>query len=250
MVERELDGKKGELLHLIIHTTGGDPFSAVRIMNIIQKKYQKIYVIIPDLAISAGTLIALGADIIYMDDKSMLGPLDLPIEHPKDGSRISALDIQNIITTLSSLTDSIIKERYEGLKSILKLGKSVAAELATKYATEFVKPIIAQIDPYYLQKGYRELRIGLFCAIDLLSSRMMKDDRPQAINTAKKLVNDYPAHEYAILCDEAKNALKLKIGELSKLPAWEKIKDDYIKFESSKYYGVKYAKKDEKTKSK
>jgi len=96
-IEREVAEKSGDHLYLVIQTYGGSPFSAVSIMNILQDKFKKISALIPKYAKSAGTLMALGTDIIYMNARSALGPLDLPVEHPRDGSRISALDIKNAL---------------------------------------------------------------------------------------------------------------------------------------------------------
>src|SRR3989344_5999856 len=108
-VETEVRNKKGDLLYFVVQSDGGEPFAAMKIMNILHNRFVKIISIVPNQAMSAATLMTLGTDEIYMDDKSALGPLDLPIEHPKDGSNISALDVQNTITTISSLSDAIAK---------------------------------------------------------------------------------------------------------------------------------------------
>ena len=240
-VEKKLPDEKGGTLYLILHTNGGDPFSAVRIMDIINERYSEVFAIVPDRAMSAGTLMALGTNAIYMGQKSKLGPLDLPIEHPKDGTRISALDVQNTITNLSALVDNITKKRFKVLRD-LKVGKDTAACEAMECATNFLEPIITQIDPYHLQKAYRELKIALFYTSDLLLSRMMTNTE-KAMNTAKALVNSFPAHEYAILRKEAKYGLGLEIKNLEEFKTWDILKDEYAKIESTKYYDVQYGKK-------
>lgn len=238
-VEKEIGEKRGDILYFIVQSNGGDPFSSVRIMNMLQNRFPKIYSIIPNQAMSAATLMVLGTDEIYMYDKSTLGPLDLPIEHPKDGSRISALDVQNTITTISDLSETIAKSRYKFLRENKKVSQFQAATLALQTATDFVKPIVEQIDPYHLQKSYRELKIGLYCALNLLSSRMMKDDFDKAVNAARALVNDYPSHEYSIGPDEAKKTLKLTIKDLEKLKEWNVLKMEFEKY-SKKPFIVKY----------
>lgn len=241
-------------LYFVVESTGGDPFSAVAIMNILQKRFKKITAIIPRHAKSAATLMVLGTDEIYMNDRSSVGPLDLPIEHPSDGSRISALDVQQTITTLSSLSESIAAERYTFLRDDKKVSKKDAAQLALQYATKFVEPIVQQVDPYHLQKANRELRIGLFCAFDLLLSRMMKNRPLDASKTARALVNNYPSHEYAIFAEEAKKTLKLTIKRLEDFKIWEdrlcseykkksKGKENYIEYNIMKLNNVKNAKR-------
>lgn len=248
-VEDELVDKSGEDLFFVLQTDGGDPFSTVAIMNILRRKFKKIYVLIPEKAKSAGTLMSLGADIIYMDDKSSLGPLDLPMEHPKDNSRISALDFANTITTLSTLSQTIAKSIYEILKedkNRITLSKVQAATLAFKTATDFVEPIVRQVDPYHLQKSHRELGIARRYAIDLLLKGMMKEDIVQAYKTANSLVNDYPAHEYSIFQEEAREILKLTVKDLASLPEWKLIKNDFDEY-NKKWKSIKYIEKDEPT---
>lgn len=220
-VEKAIGNAAGKHLHLVIESPGGDPFSAVAIMNMLQSRFEKISGIVPDYAMSAATLMMLGTDEVYMNERSSLGPLDLPIEHPTDGSRISALDVQQTVTTIASLVDSIAQERYDFLRQ-RKLSKKDAAHIALEYSNKFVEAIVKQVDPYHLQKANRELRIGLFYAYDLLQTRMMKGKDSQAFATARALVNNYPAHEYSIFKNEAISTLALTIKDLDAYPVWTK----------------------------
>jgi hypothetical protein len=63
-------------LDLIIHTPGGDYEATKRIISYLQSIYKHIRVFVPHLAMSGGTLIACGADEIYMGPYSSLGPTD------------------------------------------------------------------------------------------------------------------------------------------------------------------------------
>lgn len=70
-----LDCKKG--LDLILHTPGGDPAAAEAIVNYLRAKFDKnIRVIVPQLAMSAGTMIACSSMEIIMGKHSSLGPID------------------------------------------------------------------------------------------------------------------------------------------------------------------------------
>lgn len=85
LLESKLGTIKGDVLYLVLHTFGGDVYSAVRIMRILQSRFKEIKIIVPDYAYSSGTMMALGGDSIYMAVDATLGPLDKPIEHPNDG---------------------------------------------------------------------------------------------------------------------------------------------------------------------
>lgn len=63
-------------LDLMIHTRGGDPVAAHKIVETCRSYAKGFRVIVPKTAMSAGTLIAMGADSIVMRETSELGPID------------------------------------------------------------------------------------------------------------------------------------------------------------------------------
>ena len=64
-------------LDLILHTPGGDPTAAEGIVNYLQGKFKRdIRVIVPQMAMSAGTMLACSAKSIVMGKQSCLGPID------------------------------------------------------------------------------------------------------------------------------------------------------------------------------
>ena len=77
----------GDLLHnipsdhpvdLLLQTPGGDIDAAEKLISMVRNRVgsARLRVIVPDYAKSAGTLIALGADVVMMSDSSELGPID------------------------------------------------------------------------------------------------------------------------------------------------------------------------------
>lgn len=72
---QELDPAKG--LDLILHTPGGSPSAAESIINYLRSIFKNdIRVIVPHMAMSAGTLMACAAKEIIMGYHSSLGPVD------------------------------------------------------------------------------------------------------------------------------------------------------------------------------
>lgn len=70
-----LDYTKG--LDLILHTPGGDPTATEAIVTYLKDKFNKdIRVIVPQIAMSAGTMIACCGKEIFMGKQSSLGPID------------------------------------------------------------------------------------------------------------------------------------------------------------------------------
>jgi ClpP class serine protease len=87
-------------IDLVIHTPGGLVLAAEQIACAIKRHPAKVTVFIPHFALSGGTLIALAADEIVMDQNAVLGPADPQIGDPQHGtypaaSILAALDQAN-----------------------------------------------------------------------------------------------------------------------------------------------------------
>lgn len=63
-------------ISLILHTNGGQALAAWRIVNLIRTFCDELEVLIPMKALSAGTLISIGADRLVMTKQAALGPID------------------------------------------------------------------------------------------------------------------------------------------------------------------------------
>lgn len=68
-----------EKLDFLIVSLGGDPMVAWRIMSLIRERISFVSVLIPQSAFSAATLLALGADEIYVHPNGHLGPIDMQV---------------------------------------------------------------------------------------------------------------------------------------------------------------------------
>lgn len=63
-------------LSLILHTPGGVTNAAESVVEYLRSKFDDIEVLVPAFAMSAGTMISLAADQIWMANHSQLGPID------------------------------------------------------------------------------------------------------------------------------------------------------------------------------
>lgn len=102
-VEQLKQSYNNKTLFLVLHTGGGDPMYAYRTMKLLDARYDNVYCLVPDMAMSAGTLMALGTTSIGMLADACLGPLDLQISHPdpNDDSTISTLDVRDTASSTS-----------------------------------------------------------------------------------------------------------------------------------------------------
>jgi hypothetical protein len=67
---------KGKDFDLILHTPGGEVFSALMISRMLKSYPGKIRTIVPAFAMSGGTLLSLSTDEIFMSPTACLGPVD------------------------------------------------------------------------------------------------------------------------------------------------------------------------------
>lgn len=68
-------------IDLLLHTPGGLVLAAEQIARALQKHKAKVTVFVPHYAMSGGTMIALAADEIVMDENAVLGPVDPQLGH-------------------------------------------------------------------------------------------------------------------------------------------------------------------------
>lgn len=86
-VER-LDPRRKKLA-IVLHTAGGAVEVAERMVDIVRHFYAEVIFIVPDVALSAGTVFAMSGDAILMDYFSCLGPIDPQVE--REGKFVPAL---------------------------------------------------------------------------------------------------------------------------------------------------------------
>jgi len=74
---------------IVLHTDGGVVEMVERMVGILRHHFAELHFLIPDRAMSAGTIFAMSGDVIWMDYFSCLGPIDPQIE--RDGKLVPAL---------------------------------------------------------------------------------------------------------------------------------------------------------------
>lgn len=178
-----------------------------------------------------------------MSEESQLGPLDLPMEHPVDGSSISAIDVMQSLAQLDSTAIEFAKSTYRELRTGEfgdRICKEKALELSLSHAEKMVAPLVDKIDPYHRQRALRKLKIGKWYAMDLLCEAMMPQDFSKAEKVANTFVMTFPDHSYGIFREDAKYLCKLQVRESEKLPIWDTLLQDTDKYITAKSTKVIY----------
>jgi hypothetical protein len=77
------EGAKDRLV-MFLNTPGGSAEAVEKIVEIVRFHYQEVYFVVPDFAMSAGTILCMSGDKIFMDYSSSLGPIDPQVFNGKD----------------------------------------------------------------------------------------------------------------------------------------------------------------------
>ncbi|MBT9149875.1 MAG: hypothetical protein DDT40_00039 [candidate division WS2 bacterium] len=103
-------------IDLILHTPGGIALASEQIAFALKKHPAKVTVYIPHYAMSGGTMIALAADEIVIDENAVLGPVDPQISNYPAASLVRVLDLkepQDISDKILILADIARKSLYQ-----------------------------------------------------------------------------------------------------------------------------------------
>lgn len=164
-----MDCSKG--LTLVLHTPGGVINAAETIVSYLYSKFDYIEVIVPVLAMSAGSMISLAAHRIVMGRQSQLGPIDPQM--PYNGRTISARAVVDQFATAK-----------EEIKSDLSAAHAWA-------------PVLQSMGPSLLKEAEQSLEFGERMVAGWLASRMCSSEGDPG-TAAKKIAqhfNDASMHK-------------------------------------------------------
>ncbi len=137
--ELSTDPIKRDKLSVILTTNGGSLAPVQRMVAVFRHHYKEVNFIVPDYAYSAGTILCMSGDNIYMNYYSVLGPIDPQVEN-KDGKLVAALGY------LDKINELLERARKDELSSaefiILKdfdLAELRAYEQAKELAIDLLK---------------------------------------------------------------------------------------------------------------
>jgi hypothetical protein len=217
-----------------VDSPGGDANAAYKIFLDLQARSSKFRIIIPDFAKSAATLLALGADEIFMAPAAELGPLDAQIPHPDREMSISALDVAH---TYDYLSQFAIGAAIQGGGEILEttgFPPSVVLRVTMNFLALFMKPAISKLDPSLVHQAGNVLRVAQdYAKLMLTNRRLAKEDESDEFDPrsfAEHLVTEYPAHGFVISRDVARTKLKLPVRNAENYHRWPIVKAMYRTF--------------------
>ncbi len=91
-VERlKFENTKQKRIAIFLNTGGGIVEIVEKLVDIIRFHYSEVYFVVPDYAMSAGTIFCMSGNKIFMDYSSSLGPIDPQVFNSKENDFVPAL---------------------------------------------------------------------------------------------------------------------------------------------------------------
>ncbi len=215
----QLDARKDKLC-FCLETNGGYIEVAQRMADTLRIHYKAVDFIVPNHAYSAGTVLAMSGDDIYMDDYSVLGPIDPQLE--REGRMIPAVGYL---------------EQYERLIRKSARGSLTTAEMAF---------LINKFDPAELYQYEQARKLSVSLLKDWLAKYKFKNwtetetrkrrvTEAMKVQRAAKIANDlndvelWNSHGRGISRRVLVDKLNLRISDFGALPSLNKCIREYYR---------------------
>ena len=217
-----------DTIDLVLFTNGGDTEAPWRLISVLREFCDALTVLLPHRALSAGTVLSLGADEIVMTPLSALGPIDPSRTHPllprregaKESEPISVQDMRHAMQFIKEAADS-------------------SDQGGTPYTPDALAKIFTalfdKIHPLAIGAIEQSYALAKLIAKRCLGTHMTGDDAEGEIDRiVDTLCDDYKSHSYQISRREARE-IGLKIHDAS--PAVDAILMDLLKLYTARPLG-------------
>ena len=211
---------RGETLAVILDTPGGVVEVVERIVRVLRHHYDEVKFIIPDRAMSAGTVLAMSGDDILMDYHSCLGPIDPQLA--RDDRLVPALSY------LSQFEALIEKSRNEALSTaeVVLLQKLDLAEL---HQFELARDLSVDL----LKKWLTSYKFKDWAVTETQGTPVTPELKEERASWIARQLNDHErwlTHGRGIDMQTLREELQLKIEDFGSDPDLKKAIWDYFWF--------------------
>lgn len=195
----------GPAVDIVLHSPGGCSCCAYAIARELRRNCSEVGVIVPYVAKSAATLVALAADEIVLGALAELGPIDsqASLKQRADVSvrsscLVSSRALDEVKKFCVATYDEVVRQLIQCRRMRAEDACRAAAELVGHLAT----PLTSQVDPVAIAESARSLENGAMYA-----ERILRRYRPQlwaerGRRIVEQLVFGYPTHEFTIDLEE------------------------------------------------
>ncbi len=207
-------------LSVVLTTNGGYIEVVKRIVDTLRHHYEVVDFIVPDAAYSAGTVLAMSGDAIYMNYFSRLGPIDPQVETQLSGRQVSAL---GYLVQYERLIDKARDGTLSAPEAHLLVTGFDQAEL---YNIEQARELSVSLLKQWLVK-YKFKNWHTTDARELTVTLAMKEQRAEDIARTLNDPDRWHSHGYGISMEELRRDLNLLIDDFDHRAALGTAVKDY-----------------------
>ena len=216
-IERLASKSQYDKLYFCITTPGGSAEMTEIMVDVMRKFYKEVYFVVPDYAYSAGTILCMSGDKIFMNYYSSLGPIDPQIL--VNGKFVSA---QGYIDQFEMIKEKSKNGTITAIEAQMALNLNLA-DLnfyiqARNLAVSLLKKWLVQ---YKFKDWIRHQTTGQLVTDDERNSRAEKIAHLLGDNSI------WHSHGRHIGMETLKNEIGLKIEDLGETPNLQKAIQDY-----------------------
>lgn len=195
---------KQPAIDLVLNTMGGDAEVPWRLVTLLREYCDRLSVLLPHRAHSAGTSLALGADEIVMTPLAVLGPIDPSRTHPLLPKREGAIEAEPI-----SVQD--MRNAMQFIRDAAGAGTTYSPEAWAQIFTA----LFEKIHPLAIGAIEQSYALAKLVATRCLGTHMNPATESAEIKAiVDRLCDDYKSHSYEIARREARE-LGLKAADAS-----------------------------------
>lgn len=214
-----------ETISVILQTPGGSAEIVEKLVEILRYHYDSVNFIIPDYAMSAGTLFALSGNKIYMDYSSSLGPVDPQIHNGTDW--VPAL---GYLDQVEKMIQKSTEGKFTEVEALALKGLDLALLSKYEQARELTNTLLKKWLAQFKFRNWTEHRSD-----PKKKGQPVKDDekKKRAEEIAENLSNNkiWHSHERRIGIKTLKTTpLRLEIEDYSKNPNLQDKIRRYVEF--------------------
>lgn len=137
---------KRDTLNIFIRTGGGSAEMVEKMVEIVRHHYTTVHFVVPDVAMSAGTIWCMSGDKIFMDYSSSLGPIDPQVPVKGSGEYVPAMgyldQYERLIEksrngTLTPVEYGVIQSQDQGVLARYEQARDLSVSLLKKWLVEY-----------------------------------------------------------------------------------------------------------------
>lgn len=199
-------GKK-QKLSVILTTEGGYIEVVHRIRDTLRHHYRTVDFLVPNYAYSAGTVLVMSGDAIWMNYFSRLGPIDPQIKSPS-GRLVSAL---GYLIYYEKLMDKGAAGTLNQVEAAQLMGFDLAEIADIRNARDYSIDLLKRWLVGYKFKNWKVTETQ-----QLKVTTKMKRDRAEEIAKSLNDPDRWHSHGYGISMEELRRELKLQIEDFGR----------------------------------